>query len=47
MFALSQDFQNATQVLILAPQILIAEFNIIFGVVEIIAAIPTGGSSLY
>jgi len=35
------------QVLIIDPQMLIAEFNVIFGVVAIIAAIPTGGSSLY
>ncbi|KOY12729.1 hypothetical protein [Paenibacillus xylanivorans] len=33
--------------LIIGPQVLIAEFNIIFGVVAIIAAIPTGGGSLY
>ena len=33
--------------LIIGPQILIAEFNIIFGVVAIIAAIPTGRASLY
>ncbi|SFF33340.1 hypothetical protein SAMN04487969_1273 [Paenibacillus algorifonticola] len=33
--------------LILGPQMLIAEFNIIFGVIAIIAAIPTGGGSLY
>ncbi|MFX3634515.1 MAG: contractile injection system protein, VgrG/Pvc8 family [Candidatus Pristimantibacillus sp.] len=35
------------QKLVLDPQILIAEFNIIFGVVAIIAAVPTGGGSLY
>jgi hypothetical protein len=33
--------------LIIGPQVLIAEFNILFGVVAIIAAIPTGGGSLY
>ncbi|CAI6053280.1 hypothetical protein PAECIP112173_01480 [Paenibacillus sp. JJ-100] len=33
--------------LIIGPKILIAEFNIMFGVVAIIAAIPTGGASLY
>ncbi|WII36487.1 deaminase domain-containing protein [Paenibacillus thiaminolyticus] len=35
------------QVLIIDPQILVAEFNILFGVVAIIAAIPTQGASLY
>ncbi|MGG4147570.1 deaminase domain-containing protein, partial [Paenibacillus algorifonticola] len=33
--------------LILGPQMLIAEFNLIFGVIAIVAAIPTGGGSLY
>jgi hypothetical protein len=33
--------------LIIGPQVLIAESNIIFGVVAIITAIPTGGGSLY
>lgn len=35
------------QVLIIDPQMLVAEFNIIFGVVAIIALIPTEGASLY
>ncbi|NGP57905.1 hypothetical protein FLT15_05710 [Paenibacillus thiaminolyticus] len=35
------------QVLIIDPQMLVAEFNILFGVVAIIAAIPTQGASLY
>ncbi|MDR9857322.1 hypothetical protein RJP21_27375 [Paenibacillus sp. VCA1] len=35
------------QELIIDPQMLVAEFNIIFGVVAIIAAIPTEGASLY
>ncbi|MFF2089256.1 deaminase domain-containing protein [Paenibacillus sp. NPDC058174] len=33
--------------LIIDPQILIAEFNLIFGVIALIATIPTGGGSLY
>ncbi|MEK5237516.1 EndoU domain-containing protein [Paenibacillus sp. FSL L8-0470] len=35
------------QVLILDPQMLVAEFNLLFGVVAIISAIPTAGGSLY
>ncbi|MCM3172047.1 phage late control D family protein [Paenibacillus sp. MER 99-2] len=35
------------QVLIVDPQMMIAQFNIIFGVVAIISAIPSGGLSLY
>ncbi|MDQ0171547.1 hypothetical protein [Paenibacillus tundrae] len=35
------------QVLIIDPQMMIAQFNIIFGVVAIISAIPSGGLSLY
>ncbi|WP_156130286.1 CdiA C-terminal domain-containing protein [Paenibacillus durus] len=35
------------QVLVIDPQMVIAELNILFGAVAIITAIPTGGGSLY
>jgi hypothetical protein len=48
IFIFSQLFRNYyATVEYTDPQMLIAEFNLIFGVVAIISAIPKGGGSLY